>query len=185
MFQPQTVERLLGHFEVLLEGIVRQPKARLSTFPLLTAAEQHQVLVEWNNTAKPFPRTCSTHELFEAQVARAPEAIAVTWGRQRMSYNELNSRANQLARYLKQFDIKPDLPVGLCLTRSPEMLVGMLGILKAGGVYVPLDANYPKERLAFMSRRRGRARRPNSAASFDQIRVTAPTLFASMRTGNS
>lgn len=150
LFQAQTVERLLGHFEVLLEGIVAQPQARLSTLPMLTGAEEHQLLVEWNRTTKAYPRDSSTHELFEAQVARTPEAIAVTWGRQRMTYSELNSRANQLARYLKQFDIKPDLPVGLCLTRSPEMLVGMLGILKAGGAYVPLDANYPGERLAFM-----------------------------------
>ncbi|HTL18654.1 MAG TPA: amino acid adenylation domain-containing protein, partial [Patescibacteria group bacterium] len=107
-------------------------------------------MLEWNDTSKCYPRDRCIHELFEAQAQQRPEAIAVAWGQLRMSYGELNSRANQLARFLKQFGIKPDVPVGLCVARSVEMLVGMLGILKAGGAYVPLDASYPRERLGFM-----------------------------------
>ena len=150
LFQDGTIDRLLGHFEVLLQGIVSDPASRLSELPLLTATEQRQTLVEWNETSTIYPRDRCVHELFEEQAARTPDATAALWGHVRMSYGELNSRANQLARFLKQFDIKPDVPVGLCVARSPEMLVGMLGILKAGGTYVPLDAGYPKERLAFM-----------------------------------
>jgi amino acid adenylation domain-containing protein/FkbH-like protein len=150
LFEAASLDRLLGHFEVLLEGIVAAPERRLSELPLLGFDERQQVLVDWNATSKPYPRDHCIHELFEAQALRSAEATAVLRGNQRMSYGELNSRANQLARFLRQFDIKPDVPVGLCLARSPEMLVAMLGILKAGGAYVPLDANYPRERLAFM-----------------------------------
>ncbi|HZR17083.1 MAG TPA: amino acid adenylation domain-containing protein, partial [Verrucomicrobiae bacterium] len=150
LFEEQSIGRLLEHFEVLLRGIVTAPERRLSELPLLGPGERKRVLADWNATFKPFPRDHCIHELFEAQAVRTPEAAAVLWGNHRMSYGELNSRANQLARFLRQFDIKPDVPVGLCLARSPEMLVGMLGILKAGGAYVPLDANYPRERLTFM-----------------------------------
>jgi amino acid adenylation domain-containing protein/FkbH-like protein len=150
LFDKDMIERLLGHLETLLAGIVDNPAAPISRLPLLTPAERNQVLIEWNQTETEYPRDRCIHELFEAQAEATPEAIAVVWGHQKMSYRELNSRANQLARSLKRFEVKPDVPVGLCVERSLEMVVGILGVLKAGGAYVPLDATYPKERLAFM-----------------------------------
>ncbi|HYG35059.1 MAG TPA: amino acid adenylation domain-containing protein, partial [Clostridia bacterium] len=150
LFEADTVTRLLQHFETLLHGIVAVPYQRLSELPLLTAAERHQLLVEWNNTATEYPHDKSIQELFEAQVERTPDATAVVFGSQAMTYRELNGRANQVANYLRQFGICPDVPVGLCMRRSGDMVVGLLAILKAGGAYVPLDSTYPKERVAFM-----------------------------------
>ena len=150
LFGAEMMERLLGHLETLLAGIVEDPGRPVSRLPLLTAVERNQVVVEWNQTSSDYPRDRCVHELFQSQAERTPGAIAVAWGNQRMSYGELNSRANQLARFLRRFEIKADVPVGLCVDRSLEMVVGMLGILKAGGAYVPLDASYPKERLGFM-----------------------------------
>ncbi len=150
LFDAATIERLLGHLETLLKGIVQSPELPVSQLPMLTSAERRQLLVDWNQTAAAYPSERCIHEIFEEQVRRAPEAVALTWGVRRMSYTELNSRANQLARFLAQFGIQADQPIGLCVNRSMEMVVGMIGILKAGGAYVPLDPNYPKERLAFM-----------------------------------
>jgi amino acid adenylation domain-containing protein/FkbH-like protein len=150
LFEAETISRLLGHLETMLEAIATNPTQLVCKLPLLTAPERHQLLVEWNQTTRSYPRERCIHELFEAQVERAPHATAISWGQQKMSYGELNSRANQLARFLKKFRISPDTPVGLCADRSLETVVGMLAILKAGGAYVPLDAAYPRERLAFM-----------------------------------
>ncbi|HWI59618.1 MAG TPA: amino acid adenylation domain-containing protein, partial [Bacillota bacterium] len=150
LFEPATIGRLLQHLEMLLKGIVANPKQRLAELPLLTEAERQQLLVEWNRTTTDYPRNWCTHQIFETQVERAPQAIALSFGPQSMSYAELNARANQLAHYLKQFHIGPDVPVGICVDRSMEMVVGVLAILKAGGAYVPLDASYPRERLEFM-----------------------------------
>ena len=126
---------------------IEQPPADL---PPLTDAERHQVLVEWNATRTPYPRDACIHQLFEAQVEQTPEAIAVVFEDQQLTYRELNAHANQLARFLRQYGVGPEVLVGICLERSLELVVGLLGILKAGGAYVPLDPTYPKERLAFM-----------------------------------
>ena len=115
----------------------------------LTEASQQQLLVEWNNTQADYPDVC-VHELFEAQVERTPDAIALVAGEQKLTYQELNQRANQLAHYLQSLGVKADGLVGICLERSPEMVIGLLAILKAGGAYVPLDPAYPRERLEFM-----------------------------------
>jgi amino acid adenylation domain-containing protein len=141
---------MLGNFQTLLEGIVANPQQRLSDLPLLTAAEQHQLLVEWNNTTKEYPQDKCIHQLFEAQVEQAPNAVAVVFEGEQLTYRELNARANQLANYLQVLGVGPEVLVGICVERSLEMLVGLLGILKAGGAYVPLDPAYPLERLAFM-----------------------------------
>src|SRR5262249_54108694 len=117
---------------------------------LLSDKERTELLVEWNNTAREYPREKSIQELFEAQAVIRPAAIAVVAGEDRISYGELNCRANQLAHYLRRAGVCPDVPVGICLERSIEMVVGLLGILKAGGAYLPLDPAYPKERLAYM-----------------------------------
>ena len=150
LFDTATITRFLGHFEKLLQGAVEAPSTPVSQLPLLSAHERRQLLVECNQNETVYPRNHRIHELFEAQVRCAPHAIAMSWGRIKMTYGELNSRANQLAHFLRQFSIQRDMPVALCVDRSLEMLVGMLAILKAKGAYVPIDSSYPKERLAFM-----------------------------------
>jgi amino acid adenylation domain-containing protein len=150
LFDTSTITRMMGHFQSLLKGIVANPEQHLSDLPLLTAAEQHQLLVEWNNTQTDYPKDTCIHQLFEAQVERTPNAIAVIFENQQLTYQQLNHRANQLAHHLQKLGVGPEVLVGICVERSLEMVVGMLGILKAGGAYVPLDPAYPPERLAFM-----------------------------------
>ena len=150
LFEPVTINRLLEHFEILLEGIAANPGTRVSQLPLLSEAERRQVLVEWNNTATEYPRDKCIHELFEAQVERTPDTVAVAFGKQSVTYEELNHRANRLAHYLKKYSVGPDVLVGICLDRSIEMIVGMVAVLKAGGAYLPIEATYPRERLTFM-----------------------------------
>jgi amino acid adenylation domain-containing protein len=150
LFDAPTIERMLGHYQRLLEGIVATPDEKISCLPLLSENERKQILVEWNDTAAAYPKDKCLHELFEAQVERTPEAVAVVFGEHSLTYEELNERANQLARHLKGLGVGADSLVGICVERSLEMVVGLLGILKAGGAYVPLDPEYPKERLAFM-----------------------------------
>ncbi len=149
LFDAATIERMLSHFEVLLESVVSNPEQQLSELPLLTAAEREQILVEWNSTAAECEQQC-IHELFAVQVERTPEAIAVVYGEEQVSYQELNERADRLAHYLQSLGVGPESLVGICVERSAEMVVGLLGILKAGGAYVPLDPVYPQERLSFM-----------------------------------
>ncbi|WP_198299665.1 non-ribosomal peptide synthetase [Tumebacillus avium] len=150
LFDPQTIERMMGHFFVLLEGIAAQPDGRIGELPLLTADEREKVLVEWNRTETAYPRDVAVHQLFELQVEQMPDAVAVVYGEQSLTYAELNHRANQVAHSLRGIGVVPDQPVAICVERSPEMIVGLLGILKAGGAYLPLDPEYPQERLAFM-----------------------------------
>ena len=150
LFDGATVTRLIGHFQTLLEGIVANPDQPIATLPILTEAEKHQLLVEWNDTAADFPRHLCVHHLFEEQAERTPDAIAVRFKDEMLTYCELNCRANRLAYHLQTLGVKPETLVGICAERSPEMVVGLLGILKAGGAYVPLDPAYPPERLAFM-----------------------------------
>ncbi|MCC5661301.1 amino acid adenylation domain-containing protein [Nostoc sp. XA010] len=148
LFDDATIERMLGHFQTLLQAIVANPHERISNLQLLTPAEQRQ-LADWNNTAIDYPQN-SLHELFAAQVELTPEAIAVVCEDEQLTYQELNCKANQLARHLQKLGIKEETLVGICMERSLEMVVGLLGILKAGGAYVPFDPSYPQERLAFM-----------------------------------
>ncbi len=149
LFAPATMERLLGHFQTLLEGIAAQPEQRIGELPLLSAAERHELLVTWNDTQTAVPPQC-VHELFAAQVERTPEAVAIEFAGQPLTYRQLNVRANQLAHYLQERGVGPEVRVGVCLERSLDLVVALLGILKAGGAYVPLDPAYPRERLAFM-----------------------------------
>jgi amino acid adenylation domain-containing protein len=149
LFESSTIERLSGHFLNLLEGIVANPQARISQLPLLTESETNQLLIEWNNTQVDYPEYKCIHQLFEEQVKRTPDAVAVVCSQQQLTYNELNCRANQLAHYLRKLGVKADTLVGISLERSLDMIVGLLGILKAGGAYLPLDPDYPSERLQF------------------------------------
>ncbi|HEY9613103.1 non-ribosomal peptide synthetase, partial [Allocoleopsis sp.] len=178
LFDDTTITQMLGHFQILLEGIVANPQQRLCDLPLLTECDRHQLLMEWNNIGRgsklvgaglaeqlggkqiisqqnpPFSeqgnrRECF-HQLFEKQVEQTPDAIAVVFEDEQLTYRELNNRSNQLAHYLQKLGVSSEVLVGICLERSVEMIVGLLGILKAGGAYVPLDPTYPQERLNFM-----------------------------------
>ncbi|WP_414582659.1 amino acid adenylation domain-containing protein [Scytonema sp. PCC 10023] len=149
LFNADTVTRMLGHFQTLLESIVRNPEQRIWDLQLLTPSEVRQLLVEWNDTKTDYPQDKCIHQLFEEQVEKTPSDIAVVFEDQQLTYRELNNRANQLAHYLQQVGVKPDVIVGICVERSIEMVVGLLAIMKAGGAYMPLDPAYPKERLAF------------------------------------
>ncbi|UFP96150.1 non-ribosomal peptide synthetase [Gloeobacter morelensis] len=149
LFEPETIARLAGHFQTLIAGIVDCPRARLSQLPLLAEAERQLVLVEWNATASTYPDTC-LHVLFEQQAARTPDATALVYEGEQLSYRELNVRANRLAHRLRHLGVGAETLVGLCVERSPLIVIGMLAILKAGGAYVPLDPAYPAERLAFI-----------------------------------
>ena len=145
-----TIERMSDHFIALLESIVANPDQPLCGLPLLSEAERQQLLVDWNDTATQYPSNNCVHELFEQQVERSPNAVAVTFDDCQLTYRELNERANQLAQHLRSLGVGPETLVGLCLGRSPDLVIGILGILKAGGAYLPLDVDYPPARLAFM-----------------------------------
>ncbi|AUT01014.1 non-ribosomal peptide synthetase [Nostoc sp. CENA543] len=149
-FDDGAIARLLGHFQTLLTAIVANPNERISQLPLLTAWEKQQLLVDWNNTQAEYPVDQCIHQLFEEQVEKTPDAVAVVFENQHLTYQQLNCRANQLAHYLQDLGVKPDTLVGICVERSLEMMVGLLGILKVGGAYVPIDPEYPTERLSFM-----------------------------------
>ena len=149
LFDGSTVARLAGHFGTLLEAWIDEPGRRLAGLPLLSAAERHQLLAEWNPGATAAGRPGCLHRLFEAQVDRAPEAPALSVGAERLTYGDLDRRANRLARHLQASGVRPGDRVALLLERSAEMLVTILAVLKAGAAYVPLDPAYPAERLAF------------------------------------
>ncbi|NEQ95203.1 MAG: amino acid adenylation domain-containing protein [Cyanothece sp. SIO2G6] len=154
LFDSATIERLLGHFQVLLTGIAANPDTCLDRLPLLTPGESAQ-LRDWRQIQEPQPDGQASalvclHQRFEAQVEQYPEAIAVTFEHHHLTYAELNQRANQLARHLQALGVGPEVLVGICVERSLDMIVGLLGILKAGGAYVPLDPTYPPSRLQFM-----------------------------------
>ncbi len=149
-FDADTIDRMAGHFLTLLEGIAANPHCTTGELPILTQAEQHLLLVEWNATSAAHPINYCIHQLFEEQVEKNRNAVAVVCDNRQLTYIQLNQRANQLAHHLQRLGVKPDVPVGICVDRSPEAAIAILGTLKAGGACVPLDPNYPPERLAFM-----------------------------------
>jgi amino acid adenylation domain-containing protein len=150
LFEPASVQRMLGHYRHLLEAVVAEPSRRIEELDLLSADERQQLLVEWNRTASAFPREQTLHGIFEIQAESKPEAIALVCGDERLTYAQLNARANQLAHYLQRQGVKPEIPVALLLERSIDMVVAQLAVLKSGGAYVPLDPAYPQQRLTFM-----------------------------------
>ncbi|HEU4562884.1 MAG TPA: amino acid adenylation domain-containing protein, partial [Longimicrobium sp.] len=150
LFDCATAERMVRHLERVLEQVAAQPDARLSELDLLDGAERRQVVEEWNATGAPHPAGLCIHQLVEAQVERTPDAAAVVFQGETLTYRELNERANRLARHLRRLGVGPEARVAVCLERAPEMVVAVLATLKAGGAYVPLDPAYPAERLAFM-----------------------------------
>ena len=151
LFESSAITRMLGHLETLLTAVAaKMGRQRLGELPLLTEAERAQIETQWNNTETNYPREQSIHELFEMQATRTPDKIAAVCNEDQITYRELNARANQLAHHLRSRGVGPEVSVGICLERGIEMLVGLLGILKAGGVYVPIDQQQPRERIAFM-----------------------------------
>src|SRR5262249_51865522 len=155
LFEEETIERLISHYTNVLRGIVsghfRDDSERpISELSLLSAQDRRQIVVEWNETERFYPQDRCIHELFREQVERAPEQIALIGNYQQLSYRDLNRRANQLAAFLQRLGVGPEAVVGLCLERSVEMVVAVMGVLKAGGAYLPLDPEYPLERLALM-----------------------------------
>jgi amino acid adenylation domain-containing protein len=150
LFDAVTVDRLAGHFAQLLAGATADPACRLAQLPLLSPAERHQVVREWNATATPYPERACLHELFAAQAERTPDAVAVSWEGGELSYRDLDRRANQLAHRLRRMGVGLETLVAVAIERSPELLVALVGVLKAGGAYLPLDPSYPRERLAFL-----------------------------------
>ena len=149
LFDRESVEALAGRLVRLLEAAVATPERAIGNLDILSAAERHTILREWNDTAHPVA-SATLPELFAAQVAKTPDAVALVFEEESLSYGKLDACANQLAHHLRSLGVGPEVVVGLCVERSPAMLVGLIGILKAGGAYLPLDPSYPPERLAFM-----------------------------------
>jgi amino acid adenylation domain-containing protein len=150
LFDASTIDRLADHFQMLLEGIARDPEQRILELPLLSPPEKHQILVEWNDTSKDYPHHACIHQLLEAQAERIPDATAVSFEGAELSYRAFNHRANQLAHHLQRLGVGPEVLVGVYMERSLEMVLALYGILKAGGAYVPLDPAFPADRIAFM-----------------------------------
>ena len=150
LFDATTIERTLGHFKCMVEAIIADPDTRVAHLPLLASTERQRMLLEWNDVRTAYPREKPIQQLFEEQVAKTPDAVALVFGDQQLTYLELNCRANRLAHHLQAMGVTAEVPVGLMLERSVGMVVAILAILKAGGAYVPLDQSYPLERLDFM-----------------------------------
>lgn len=150
LFLAETIERFAGHFKVLLDGIADQPHRHLDDVSLLSEPERHRLLREWNDTKAEYPRDRTLHRLFEEQAARTPDRLAVSCGDDRLTFRQINARANQLARFLRRYGIKAGSLVGVCLSRGAGMVAVVLGVLKAGAAYVPLDPDYPTERVRFI-----------------------------------
>ncbi|MGZ4857994.1 MAG: amino acid adenylation domain-containing protein [Candidatus Angelobacter sp.] len=149
LYEVSTMHRLMRHWSSVLEQMVVEIDMAIGDVPLLSESESRQLLVEWNPAATPYPSRC-LHELFEEQAMRTPAEIALKCGQKALSYAELNRRANRIGQYLRKLGVGPEIPVGICMDRGLEMVTGLLGILKAGGCYVPLDPAYPPERLNLM-----------------------------------
>ncbi len=166
-FNDAEITRMLEQLETILVGFCTQSEQSLATISILTAAERHQLLVEWNQTAADYPRSHCIHQLFEDQAQRTPHEVAVVFADRQLTYQELNARANQFAHYLQSLGIKTESLVGISIERSLEMIIGLLGILKAGAAYIPLDPTYPADRVAYII--------ANSAA---ELLVTTSNLLA-------
>ena len=151
LFEPDTIRRICGHFVTLLNAIGDDPGQRLSRLPILTAAETKQLLNDWNNTAVEYPgKNRGLHQLFEEQAARTPDQVALAFEGHKLTYAELNQRANQVACHLQTLGAGPNVLIGLFVERSLEMIVGLLGVLKSGAAYVPIDTTFPQDRISFM-----------------------------------
>jgi amino acid adenylation domain-containing protein len=155
LFDRATIERVAGHYQRLLATIATDADQSVTVMPILSRAEREQILVQWNDTWTDYPQDRCIHQWFETQACRTPDAAAVVFEDRKLTYRELDERANRLAHLLQSDGVGPDVPVGIAVERSVEMIVGLYGILKAGGAYMPLDPSYPAERLAYMAQEAG------------------------------
>ncbi|MBL9005521.1 MAG: amino acid adenylation domain-containing protein [Myxococcales bacterium] len=177
LFDHATMERWSSHFITLLTSLVQQPEQKISELPLLTPEQRHEIVVAWNDTAAAYPQDRCIHQIFEAQVQRSPDAIAVVFQAQRLSYSALNEQANQLAHRLRVLGVQPNALVALCVERSVEMVVAILGVLKAGAAYVPIDPDSPADRIDFMLQDTQPAALLTQHALCDRLPLTSvPTL---------
>ena len=151
LFEQARIAGLKEHFHKLLESIAAEPDQRVDLLPLLTDVERERAIVEWNRTQTDYPKDQCIHHLFEAQAKKAPDRVAIRFEDEEWTYAELDQRADRLARHLQKLGVGPEIPVGICLERSPSMVLAVFAVLKAGGAYVPLDPSFPPERLAFMA----------------------------------
>jgi amino acid adenylation domain-containing protein len=149
-FTPETIQGLLSHYQNLLSAVCRDPHQPISELPLLSPEERQRLLTTWNDTRVEFPTASAIHELFESRVAESPDTVAIAYQDQYYSYQTVNERADQLANYLRSLGVGPDILVGIYMERSPDAVIAMLAVLKAGGAYLPLDASYPDDRIAYI-----------------------------------
>jgi len=177
LFDASTIGRMAGHFRILLESAAQDPSIKVSHMPLLSEAERHQLLVEWNDTRVPYATQVPLHKFIEDQSANTPESVAVIFESERLTYKELNRRANQLAHRLKKIGVGPDILVAVCAERSVELVIALLAILKAGGAYVPFDPEYPKDRLEMMLRDSDPPLVLTQAHLLDRVPNGAPSVF--------
>ena len=173
LYNEGTIERMISHYINLLESIVSLPENQVSHLGMLSAAEQETLLEEFNATEAAYPKEKSMVGLFEEQVRKSPDAVAVVYEKEQLSYKELNKRSNQLARYLQKQGVKAETLVPICVERSVEMVIGILGILKAGGAYVPIDPEYPADRISYMLEDTGASIVLSSKESREKLNVTA------------
>jgi amino acid adenylation domain-containing protein/non-ribosomal peptide synthase protein (TIGR01720 family)/FkbM family methyltransferase len=169
LFDPTTLIRMVGHLTTLLRGIAASPDLRLSELGLLTKEERQQLLIEWTATGKDHAGEASTYDLLEARIQEFSDRVATASEGLTLSYGELNARANALARRLTEIGVGPDVPVGVCLPRSPEFLIAILGVFKSGGAYLPLDHEHPRERVEFMLRDSGAAALVSQQSAFEGV----------------
>ena len=177
LFAADTIERMFSHYRTLLDGIVARPDTPTRHLPMLTAAEYRQLTKDWNDTRVELPSDTCLHYLFEAQVDRTPDAVAVRFGSRTVTYRDLNARANQLAHHLRSHRVEPDRLVGIFVNRSVEMVVAQLAVLKAGGAYVPMDPVYPRERIRLMSEDSGAQIVVTNSVCVDALPPTAATTI--------
>ncbi len=178
-FDQAAVQRMLGHLQTMLEGIVANPSQRLAELPLLTVAERHQLLSEWNDTATDYAQDRCLHELFEAKAKQTPDAIAIVYGTHTLTYKELNQQANQLAHHLKQLGIGAGDFIGVYMNRGLEMIPALLGILKAGGAYIPLEPTFPNARVQWILESisvRCVVSQPIHRSTFEELQPQLPDL---------
>ncbi|WP_107666521.1 non-ribosomal peptide synthetase [Cyanothece sp. BG0011] len=150
LFEAETIQRMVGHFLTLLNNILFHPRQSIQTLDLLTELEKQKLLIKWNKTDANYPKNDCLHQLFERQVNQTPHTIAVEFDNEKLTYSQLNEKANQLAYYLQVSGVKPNDLVAICMERSLEMVIGLLAILKVGGTYIPLDPAYPSERINYI-----------------------------------
>ena len=178
LFDATTARRMAGHLANLLAGAAAHPEARLSELPLLAAAERDELLIEWNDTARPWDSATPVHELFSAQARRQPAALAVAMGNRRLTYGEIEAGSARLARRLRALGVGPEVRVGICAERTPERVIAIVAVLKAGGVYVSLDPSYPRERLAYLVTDARTAVLLTESRLLDRLPESAATVIA-------